>query len=147
MAEESPQLDEDDEDDFLPFPNSELDVVTDKVILRFVPKDEPKSALLHDLENVFTEAAALGRNVPPPEEHTLVPEHEGISLRQILDQRKEEIREKSVAAESRAAELKKRIEESGPDANAVEVAAARERIIQAILELRQRGIVVMARAE
>ena len=147
MAEESPQLDEDDEDDFLPFPNSELDVVTDKVILRFVPKDEPKTALLRKLADVFTEAATEGRNVPAPEEHTLVPDHEGISLRQILDQRKEEIREKSVVAESRAAEFKKRIEASGPEANAAEVAAARERIIQTILELRQRGIIVMARAE
>ena len=147
MAEESPQLDEDDEDDSLPFPNSELDVVTDKLVLRFVPKDEPKSALLRELANVFKEAAAQGRNVPAPEVHTVVPEHEGISLRQILDQRKEEIREKAVAAESRAAEFKKRIEASGPDANAAEVAAARERIIQTILELRQRGIIVTARAE
>jgi hypothetical protein len=113
-----------------------------------VPKDEPNPALLAELAAVFTQAAIQAGNVAPTEPLDPVPDDQGIQLRAILDQKAEEIREKATKAEPRAAELKKLLEEHGPDANAAEVAAAREKILRLVLHLkRQFGIVVTARTD
>ena len=77
-----------------------------------------------------------------------VDDHEGIQLRAVLDQRAEEIRERAAKAEPRAAELRKRIEEQGEQATAAEVAAARERLIRVVWELRERyGLIAYARPD
>ena len=145
--DESPPSDE--EPDLLPFPSYfGQSTFTDAVFLRLVPKDEPNPALLTELAALFTEAAVQAGNVTPQEPLDPVPDDQGVQLRAILDQKAEEIREQAAKAEPRAAELKKRLEDHGPVANAAEVAAAREKIIQVVLELkRQFGIVVSARTD
>ncbi len=146
MADDSPPSDE--EPDVLPFRNSDSPEFAEVVWLRLVPKDEPNPALLAELAAVFTQAAIQAGNVAPTEPLDPVPDDQGIQLRAILDQKAEEIREKATKAEPRAAELKKLLEEHGPDANAAEVAAAREKILRLVLHLkRQFGIVVTARTD
>lgn len=146
MDDESPSSDE--EPDLLPFPCFNHEEFAEAVQLRLVPKDEPNSALLQELAVVFTDAARQAGNIAPQEPLDLVPDGQSVQLRAILDQQAEEIREKAAKSEPRAAELKKRIEEQGPDANAAEVTAAREKIIRAVLELKQQfGIVVTARTD
>lgn len=145
--DESPPSDE--EPDLLPFPSCFGQTeFTDAVTLRLVPEDEPNPLLLAELAELFAEAALRAGNVTPQEPLDAVPDDQGVLLRQILDQKAEEIREKAAKAEPRAAEFKKRIEEHGPDANAAEVAAARAKLIQVVIELkRQFGIVVTARTD
>lgn len=119
----------------------------DAVFFRFIPKDESNSVILDELAALFIDIASRVEDGKPTPLDP-VPDDQGIQLRAILDQKKEEIREKAAKAEPRAAELKKRLEEHGPDANAAEVAEARRKLIEAVLELKQQfGIVVSARTE
>ena len=144
--EEPPAPDE--EPEFHPYSsNFDHSTCTDAIFLRLVPKDEPNSALLEELVTVFMEAAGLTEPFLP-DELTPAPDDQGIQLRAILDQKAEEIREKAAKAEPRATELKKRLEEHGPEANAAEVAEARRKLIEAVLELKQQfGIVVTSHTE
>jgi hypothetical protein len=121
---------------------------TDAVLLRLVPKDEPNSTLLMELVDLFRQAALQAGGIAPTEPLDPVPDDQGIQLRAILDQKKEEIRERAAKAEPRATELKKRLEEHGPDANAAEVAEARRKLIDAVIRLKEQfGIVISAHTE
>ncbi len=145
MAEDAPQPDE--EDEAPEFPDFDRNEFSEMVGLRLVPKDNPNSALIRQLAMAFADAARQAGRIPAPEPLVPVPDDQGIHLRAILDQKKEEIRAKAAQAEPRAAEFRKRVEEHGPEANAAEVAAARERILQTVLELHRLGVVMAARAE
>ncbi len=147
MDDDSPSPDE--EPELLPYPSCyDQTTFTDAVFLRLIPKDDPNPVLLGELAALFTEAAEQAGNIPPQEPLEPVPDDQGVQLRAVLDQTRELVREMAAKAEPRAAELKKRIEERGPDANADEVAEARRKLIQVVLELKQQfGIVVSARTD
>jgi hypothetical protein len=146
-VDDSPSPDE--EAELLPFPSCfGQEEFTGAVTLRLVPKDDPNPALLEELAAAFTEAAVQAGNVTPTEPLDPVPDDQGVQLRAILDQKAEEIREKATKAEPRAAELKQRIEQQGRTRTLHEVAAARERLIQTVIELKQQfGIVITARPD
>ena len=146
MQAESTESDEE-EPNLLSFPYFGSADVDECVQLRLVPKDKPNSRLIQELTGVFVDAAILAQNAPLELALDTVPDHQGVLLRSVMDQKVEEIREKAAQAEPHAAKLKKQLQEDGPNANQDELATALDKINQLILELRQRGIVVMARAE
>lgn len=124
-----------------------IDDFSEQIELRFVPKDEPNELLIHELESVFRDAA--NRVFFAKSNNRLLPaEDQGIRLRAILDQRKEEIREKAAKAESRSMEFKIKIADDGDAATALEIRYAKELIKKTVHDLHEEsGILLVARVD